>query len=337
MSRFRGMSTTCAILFGVAALASSPPRASAATGGCGMEGCPLESRGLGQASSRFSFDLAWISIEQDRLWNGSRELASTEPAHLANLGTRTSAWVGSGRARVNDRLSVSASIAWFERTHRSSAEHHAGYFVPYQWDYAGLGDLMLLASVTPFDSWSGRHGAVSLLTGLKLPTGKRHVAPVDGFEPHPAARLGSGSLDGLVGLQLSRAFATTTALQGQPDVVPLTASATVRWNGRGTDGYRMGREVHASLDTNYPLIRGVRLVGQLSGTWQERDDPGIATAAPHHSGGTSALVTPGIRAQIGSSLTTYAYYQRRVYQRTNGPEAIAPSQWLIGTSYSLGR
>ncbi len=191
---------------------------------------------------------------------------------------------------------------------------------------------MLTGSFLPFTAFGGPPIGLAVLAGVKLPTGDSHVTPVDGLEPEPAVRLGTGSTDALVGLQASHPFSAPT-LRHESGSIPLTVGATYAYAGRGTDGYRTGREYQLSLDTGYPLLQSVRLVGQMSASVHGTDDVGTSAAAPHHSGGTTLLATPGLRLQLGPSLTTYAYYQHRVYQHTNGLEAVAPSHWRTRTSY----
>jgi len=339
------LSRPVAVVIGaLALLACRPPAAHAGSGGCGMAGCPLEARGAGTAGSRFSFDLAYQSVDQNQLWDGSGATAvGATAAHTVDLETRTRAWVGVSRARITSWLGLSASLAYFDRTHRQLYQHHPGFFVPYEWSYSGFGDLMLTGAVLPFRSLSSRIGTISLLAGLKLPTGDPHVQPVVGvgpppavsLEPSPAVRLGTGSVDALIGAQVAHPFGAPT-IRGDHGKIPLTASASYVYAGKGTDGYRVGREAQVSLDTGYPVLQSMRLVGQASAIFEGRDDVGTTAVAPHHSGGSALLVTPGIRIQISPALATYAYYQDRVWGRTNGPEVVAPAQWLFGTSFSFG-
>jgi len=119
-------------------------------------------------------------------------------------------------------------------------------------------------------------------------------------------------------------------------VLPLTLGAVLRYSGRGTEDYRVGNETQLSLDSGYPLFQSVRLIGQLSATFHGRDDPGTSGAAPHHSGGQSVLATPGLRVQWTPQLASYAYFQYRVYEHSNGAQVVAPLQLMVGTACALG-
>lgn len=324
------------LLGALALIALSASASRAASGGCGMEGCPLETRGPASAASRFSFDLAYQVTDQDQLWNGSGagSLDGTS-AHSVDLSTRTRAWVGAGRMRVTNWLAVSSSLAWFDRSHTQLVQHHVDFYLPYSWNYSGLGDLMVTTSFLPFTAFGGPPIGLAVLAGVKLPTGEAHVTPVSGLEPGPAVRLGTGSTDAMVGLQVSHPLSAPT-LKHESGTVPLTLGASYAYAGKGTDDYRTGREYLLSLDTGYPVLQSVRVVGQVSASFHGSDDVGTTAVAPHHSGGTSVLATPGLRVQVSPWLTTYAYYQHRVYQHTNGLEAVAPAHWLVGTSYAIG-
>jgi len=328
------------------ALTAQTPRVALASGGCGMEGCPLETRGPAGEGKRFSLDLAYQSIDQNQLWNGGGEsslAAISTTAHTTDLETRTRDWVGVGVARITDRIVVSAAIAYFDRLQRSEVQHHTGFFVPTEWSFRGLGDLGLTASVRPFASLATASNQLSLLGGIKLPTGRRHVDavvpngpfPTPAIEPAPGVRPGTGSVDGMAGVQFSHPLAGRT-VHGDRESIPLTMGAVFRYSGRGTEDYRVGNEVQLSLDSGYPVFRSVRLIGQLSATSHGRDDPGSSGAAPHHSGGQSVLATPGLRIQWTPLLASYGYFQFRVYERSNGPQVVAPLQLMFGTTCELG-
>jgi hypothetical protein len=254
--------------------------------------------------------------------------------------------VGVGVARITDRIALSAALAYFDRMQRSQVQHHAGpspLFVPTEWNFQGLGDLSLTASVQPVRPLATATNRLSVLAGIKLPTGRRHVDsvvpngpfPTPAIEPAPGVRPGSGSVDAMAGFQFSHPLAART-LHGDQSMTPLTLGAVLRYSGRGTDDYRVGKEVQLSLDTGYPLYQSLRLVGQLSATSHGRDDPGSSGAAPHHSGGQSVLATPGLRVQWTPLLASYAYFQFRVYEHSNGPQVVAPLQLMFGTTCALG-
>ena len=332
------------LLFQTAILAGFAGTA-AASGGCGAEGCPFEAQSNAGQSRRFSFDLAYQSIDQDKLWDGGSgaSLSGLASAHSVDLETRTRAWTGVGVARITDRLVLSGALAYFDRDQRSAIQHHSGFFVPYDWNFRGLGDLAVTATLQPFAALATPTQRLSVLAGIKLPTGRRHVDPVAGtspfpsvpIEPSPGVRPGSGSVDGIAGVQYSHPLGART-IRGVNASVPLTLGAATHFAGKGTDGYRVGNETQLSLDTSYPMLQSVRLLGQLSASFHGRDDAGTAAAGPHHSGGRSALASPGVRIQWTPMFATYGFAQFRVYEHSNGPQVVAPFQLVFGSSLALG-
>src|SRR5207248_7596329 len=76
--------------------------------------------------------------------------------------------------------------------------------------------------------------------------------------------------------------------------------------------------------------RHTRSYGDWSSDVCSSDLVGNTPIAPHHSGGRSVLATPGLRLQLGSAVATYAYFQFRVYERTNGPEAVRSEERRVG-------
>jgi hypothetical protein len=327
--------TLAASLLAAALALAGPPRALA---NCGAEGCPLDLRGFESSSRRWSFDIAYQRVEQDKLWDGTQEVTEPDPdEHITELFTNTRSWVMNGRAQILPSLRLNAMVPYIERVHAHEEMHelHPGHFEPerYEWRYEGLGDAMVFAQWTALAS--ARSGAVALQGGIKLPTGKEHVGEINGEEPEPPARPGTGSTDGLAGIQLSRSW-EVPALGGGGTTLPVVISAMGRWNGVGTDGYRVGNEWHASFATSYPLGRGVSLLAQANAVFHGTDEVGNTHAEPHHTGGTSVFATPGLRLELPGGSAVYGYWQMRVYERTNGPQLIAPSHVILGASFGIG-
>lgn len=315
-----------------------PARAAFAT--CGAEGCPCVRRGLADNAGRFAFDLRVLDVTQDRMWSGGHEAALDDVLNgtfthgSVELLTRTRAWSAEGRMQVNDRLRVSATLPWVEREHRHYKAHVPVYIpeLVESWSYRGLGDATLLAQWNagqlPFGTRTTVQG------GVKLPTGRRHVKNAAGTEPEPSLRPGSGSTDLIAGASASQ------ALPWQP-LLPLSANVLRRWNTRGTDGYRAGDELQASVSTGY-VIRPWLTFTALGNYSSHGSDAWPADASdpyrePAHAGGKALFVTPGLSASVGGGVTLYALWQNRVWGRSTQPMVVARDYIMLGTSVSLGR
>lgn len=299
---------------------------------CGAEGCPLVMGGA--MEQRWSFDLRYQAVTQNRLWNGSAETdfatVADDPDHGHEIEqlTRTRSWVAEAQGRLLPSLTLRVSVPYLKRTHEHSIQHHPGFFVASQWEYQGLGDATAMLHWNAYRSPAGL--AVSLLGGAKFATGKRTVEEIDGEQPEPAARLGSGSNDMLAGLSVSQRLPWVQSL-------PLTASVLQRFTTKGTDDYRVGDELQVGLSTGMRVGSWVTLLAQGNYGSHESDVPGVLEdeEAPH-SGGRAIFVSPGVRLDL-HGVALYALYQRRVWQRSDEPSLVAPYHLLVGTTYSLGR
>src|SRR6185503_3866303 len=95
---------------------------------------------------------------------------------------------------------LTASIPYLDRVHRHIANESGLFPVLQTWTYRGIGDGTLLANWTALGTGDPSSSVtVVLQAGAKLPTGARHIESVDGEQPEPHARLGTGSWDVLVG------------------------------------------------------------------------------------------------------------------------------------------
>jgi hypothetical protein len=325
----------------IAALAAAFIFPTAAHATCGAEGCPFVRRGLSAEAGWFSFDLRYQDVTQDKLWVGNGEasldeiIADAEAHGEVELYTRTRSWVGEAHAALGSRFAVSATLPYINREHRHWIRHTPTYNPLFLdvWKYEGLGDATVLGQYTALRGTE--HVYVALQAGVKLPTGRRHVPGEDrinfGFESslEPSARPGTGSTDGLVG-----AIASVSLPWRR--VMPVTISGLARFNGKGTDDYRVGDEFQAGLSTGWSPIERVQVLGQLNYAAHGSDEAGEGAEAVH-SAMRSVFLTPGVRVRVLQSLAVYGLYQSRLWGKSDQATVVAGGHFLVGTSYSLGR
>jgi hypothetical protein len=309
--------------------------AGAAQATCGAEGCPLDIRGPELAGSRFGFELGYQFVDQDKLWDGDDEAGPPDDEdHEVEVETRTSSVLATGRAQFGQRVLVTSTIPYMNRTHTHLVQHHPGFYVPASWDYSGFGDLLTTAQATVLGAKLHDPLGLALRAGIKLPTGRTDVPEVDGEQPEPSARPGSGSTDFLAGFQVRKLVATKT-LKGHRIDVPLSLSSTWRWNGKGTEDYKVGDEVQATLAGGYALSAPLQFLMQVNYRHHDGDEPGESGDESHIASGTSVYVTPGLRGQVTPAIAAYGYFQIRAYEHTSAPELIAPYHLSFGLSYSV--
>jgi hypothetical protein len=322
-----------------AALATAGLAPPAALANCGAENCPFVRRGLGNEYGRLSFDLRLQEITQDQLWEGSSEttldqvIAGAEAHGEVELYTKTRSWVGEVRGAINDRVSVVATLPFLEREHHHWLRHTPVYNPLFLdvWNYQGLGDLSVVGR---YDVRRGAAGTgLSLLGGLKLPTGRRHVPDETrdnfGYEStlEPSVRPGTGSTDWIVGASGSRALPWRRAL-------PLAASVLAKFNTRGTDNFRVGNELQVGLAGGWAPIARLTLLGQVNYSRHGSDvsaDPSEAA----HTGMRSLYLTPGVSVNVAGGVSLYGLYQVRVWGESDEATVVAKSHALIGTSFPI--
>ena len=313
------------------------PAAAHAT--CGAEGCPFVRRGLNTESGRLSFDLRYQELTQDKLWNGTSEttlddvVADAEAHGEVELYTHTRSWVGEFRGAINDRLQVVATLPFMERQHQHMIAHAPVYNPSWvnTWDYQGLGDL---AIVGRYDALRGAPGSmVSLVGGIKAPTGRKHVPDetIDNFgvesSLEPSARPGTGSWDWIVGASAAKALPWRKAL-------PISANVLAKINTKGTDDFKVGNELQAGLAGGYAPVPRVSLLGQINFSDHGSDVSADPTEAAH-TGMSSLYLTPGVTVNVATSVNVYALYQARVWTRSDEATVVANDHILIGTSFAI--
>jgi hypothetical protein len=313
-----------------AAVAAAPAAAS-----CGAEKCVLDLFGPEMSLKPYSLEISYQSVDQDDVRVGTDPGTVGEiPSTHNEIATQTQSWNVNGRARVSEWLAFSATLPFLDRMHRHEHEHHPGFYEVQEWNYSGVGDLMVTGSLTPGGQPAPGRTSVALQLGVKAPTGKTEVEEVDGDQPEPPARPGTGSWDGVAGVQVRRPFGTRT-LDG--DAIPMTFSIGVlgRVNGTGTEDYRIGNEFQVNAAGGWALTTQVALLAQVNSVWRAKDDVGETDSDPDNTGGTAVYATPGMMVNVGPALAVYGYAQVRLYERVNGIQITAPFHLMIGTRYGF--
>jgi len=328
---------------GFVALALAPNPAGAS---CGAAECPLDAHGADlrpwdastaglQPLGRFTVGVSYQYIDQDRPRIGTRraavgELASRED-EIRTINRMTDLTL---RGILSDRWSVSGSLPFVDRHHSHIANDPDGRSRRQEFNYDGVGDLSVLGHWMPWASAHGRRTSLTLQGGIKVPTGLRHVEAIDGEEPEPPARPGTGSVDGLFGLHVMHVVPVGTSRGGQR-AVPIFVGGRFRLNGRGTEGYRVGNEVQLSVGGSYPLIDRVRMQGQVNGRFAARDEIGTTDATRENTGGRWVYASPGLRFDATDNVGFTAFVQIPVYQRVNRIQLAAPVNLWLGLTYRL--
>jgi hypothetical protein len=222
--------------------------------------------------------------------------------------------------------SLSAALPWVDRYHEHIHNDVGGSEVE-RFNYSGLGDLEVALHRTLGPSESRRRAFLS--AGMKMPTGDTHVPNEEGEQPEPAARPGSGAWGALAGAGVEWQLGGSAE---ESRSIPLRLSVTGRYNGHGTDDYRIGPELQAHLGTEYPIVRSLALLAQANFRVRGQDDVAASGVNEADTGSTVMYLSPGVRAAVSRQASIYALVQLPVYQRVNGIQVVSDGNLYVGVT-----
>lgn len=249
------------------------------------------------------FDGVSAAVAEERA-ETSGEFDSIDRSTLANLSLNYG---------VTDDLQIGAAIGWywgdnFIDAHFDPADGHAHSATA---DPSGLTDLWITAK---YRVMKGEDGHLSLLGGIKLPTGEDGELLSDGEPLEPSSQPGSGSWDFLAGVAYSR-FLTSH--------LTLDASASYTFRTEAND-FKVGDRFDAGLAINWRLtdaidtFPNISLFGEIAFTTLMKDES--AGVANENSGGSTLYLAPGVRARINSTMALSVAPQFPVWQDLNGEQ-----------------
>lgn len=196
----------------------------------------------------------------------------------------------------------------------------------------GLGDLTL-AGAYRFFRRDVERGTTqfSLLGGLKLPTGATDIEDADlpqltgtaETRLPPSLQLGSGSVDGIVGLA---GFHNIDRLSFYADVQG-------KLNTEGAQDFRAGNRLFYDLSADYVLLpgRNMFLILELNGVVTARAEQAGRTVTD--SGGHLLFLSPGIQYLPIPPLILEAGVQIPIYRDLNGRQLAPDWSVVVGLKY----
>ena len=315
----------------LAAVAATEPARSLAS--CGAESCPLDHASR-WSEQPFTFELSYQYLDQDQPRTGTDDAeVGAIPRHHDEV--RTLNRITTARAAFRrGAWSVGAALPFVDRYH-AHIHNHQGEKILDEWNYSGLGDLEVVGLKT-FNPNEGRLSGFGdiryfLSAGVKMPTGDTSVPNEEGDQPEPTARPGTGSWDVLAGFGIEW---TGGPWSDNPDT-PLRLSVTGRWNGYGTEDYRIGPEVQAHLATEYPLGARIALLGQANFRVKGKDDVAESGVEEDDTGGSVLYLSPGARYTLTPRASIYGLVQFPAYQRVNGIQIVSETNLYVGVTGGL--
>ncbi len=262
-----------------------------------------------------------------------------EGVHSVDSLTKTTASIAYG---ISERLTASLQIPYIERRsireaelddHGAEAHRHGGS--------SGVGDLLLLGQ---YQVVAGGKTDVSLLFGIRAPTGKTDVKDSGGQRFETEFQPGSGSLDYLAGFAISRRLAavnlhanvlyhaTTGGAQRAEigNALSYNAALTYRLAAPHTHHGQHHHDHHSAMHDN--AMRW-DLVLELNGETRGKDK--VAGVADTHSGGTRVYFAPGIRLSLTDNWSGYLSYAVPVVENHKGRQTDVDQRMVAGFSFGF--
>lgn len=316
---------------------------------CGQAFCPLETSTAIESyphGGELQLNLSYEYIDLDDVYVGrsSADVGDIPRPHdeqfTSNQTVKLSLDYG-----VTPRLSLGLLLPFLDRLHQHVDNEEQEVIggglgdteivrVTNRWRYREVGDLQATARYLLLPPTTPSSPALSLLLGVKLPTGRTGVDNKEGEKAELTLQPGNGSWDGIVGLSYVQKFSVST-LHGETALAPLFVTALARFPvGVGKFGYEPGTDLLMNVGLAYPLFRKLEVLGQINSHYRDRDAIGHAPGVEQADTGREALfLSPGIRYHLTERLTLYALMQFAVYRRVNGIQLTSDWNFTSGMSY----
>jgi hypothetical protein len=316
---------------------------------CGQAFCPIETSSIVEnplGGGQLYLNFVYEHIDQDIPYTGTNRVrVGRVPRFHDEISTRNHTYKLTLDYGVTPRLTVGALFPFLDRLHRHIDNEDQEVIgeglgeteivrVPNRWRYIEFGDMQLTARYLLLPQTTPYTPALSLIVGVKLPTGRTGVRNSDGEKAELTLQPGNGAWDGIVGLSVVKNFSVQT-VRRETALAPVFVTALGRFPvGTGKFGYRPGGETFLNIGLAYPLFRRVDFLGQLNFHYKDRDDIGHAPGVEQADTGREELfLSPGIRYRLTDSMAIYALVQFTLYRRVNGIQLTSDWNFTSGIFY----
>ena len=316
---------------------------------CGQAFCPIETSSLVEnplGGGQLYLNFVYEYIDQDRPYIGTSSARVGElPRPHDEVSTRNSTYKFTLDYGITPRFTIGALFPILDRLHRHIDNEEQEVIggglgdtelvrVPNRWRYIEFGDMqvtgryLLLQQATPYDP------SLSLIAGMKLPTGRTGVRNGEGEKAELTLQPGNGSWDGIVGFSFVKNFSVST-VRREAALAPFFMTAIGRFPvSVGKFGYSPGGEMFLNIGTAYPLFRKFDLLAQINFHYKDRDDIGHAPGVEQADTGREELfLSPGVRYHLTDNMAVYTLMQFAVYRRVNGIQLTSDWNFTSGVFY----
>jgi hypothetical protein len=282
----------------------------------------------GETLRQGGFDLS-LRTDYTKFENVSRAEAEQEAIAHGEFDAIDHSWIESFSVAygITDDFQISAMIGYYAGSDFVDAEEDGGGGAESATaDPRGLTDTWLQGK---WRVMRGANGHLSLVGGVKLPTGKDDETLSNGEELEPSSQPGSGAFDYQLGAAYSRYLTSRMTLDA-------SAVYTLRTEH---DDFQVGDRFDVGVAAAWRLTEDVRafpnwsVSGELLGTWLDEDeDDGVAN---ENSGGEIVYFATGLRARFNPHVALTVAPALPVYQETNGAQVDTDAKLSLALSVSL--
>jgi hypothetical protein len=306
-------------------------QAAPASASCGAATCPIDTTTQRQGGERW-LDLGYEFeyVPQDRPWvYGEKGYARQIRGHHDEVYSISRVHRLKAAATATDRLILELTFPYVSRSHQHVHRHQGADLVD-AWNISGIGDIALLGRWLIWKPDQDTGPYVSVLTGVKAPTGRAHLTNDANEEAEAPVQPGTGSWDFSLGASWLMK-PTAPALFGEARPMPWFVSSTYRWNGRSYQRYQIGDVYQLNAGAIYPVASWLGLQGQANLRVNREDSKGETGEEVAKTGGTYVFLSPGLQAQW-NDWTLSALVQVPVYQRVQRIQLAAPYSLVAGVT-----
>lgn len=293
------------------------PRSASAS--CGSAFCPVNTQWAVQGGwdrPGLRMDVRYEFMNQDQPRHGSDRIGVGEiPGHHDEVGTLNRNTLLSLDYGFDRHWGMSLTLPYVTRDHEH-LHHHHGELLTERWNLSGLGDARVLGR------YRLQKHPVSLLFGLKLPTGDTKRRNAAGDFAERSLQPGTGTTDLVLGVSYDHAkpasaWSWFTQLKGQRAL-------------DSDQGFRPGQRLSWDLGVRYLASPRLSLMLQANLLSVGRDHG--ENAETNLSGGEYVFLSPGISYAVGDRAQLYLFVQQPLYQHVNGVQLTADHGYTFGIS-----
>jgi hypothetical protein len=238
---------------------------------------------------------------------------------------------------LTGNLTVGLHLPYIVRNDVAEAEHEheepdaarVGPLAVHAEGIEALGKSSGLGDVSAYGLWRFYNDAatdtnLSLIGGIKMPTGADDRVADTGERFEPEFQPGSGSWDPFAGIAWSRSLGHFNVAASTGYMLATEGARDTdlgdQWTYNAAGGYRLGEADGTSWN----------LVLELNGGWRDREEANGVTEA--NSGGTWLFVSPGLNIS-GNRWSVYASWGYPIDDELNGNQDDLASRILVGFQF----